>query len=83
MIFQMFNGELGQPFSPAHSLSWFNDMESSPHTPTTNLGQTGLAGNAFDQPFVPQDLWQMPMTFEWDWADVSGQMPWDGLNALL
>jgi len=34
-------------------------------------GQFDLAG-AFQQPFVPQDLWQMPMTLEWDWADVGG-----------
>ncbi|KAK5160288.1 hypothetical protein LTR04_004602, partial [Oleoguttula sp. CCFEE 6159] len=26
---------------------------------------------SFQQPFVPQDLWQMPMTLEWDWADMS------------
>ncbi|KAF4307764.1 hypothetical protein GTA08_BOTSDO03406 [Botryosphaeria dothidea] len=29
-------------------------------------------GHAFQQPFVPQDLWQMPMTLEWDWADMTG-----------
>lgn len=35
----------------------------------------------FQQPFVPQDLWQMPMTLEWDWADMtSGFAPEDGLN---
>ncbi|OWO99774.1 hypothetical protein B2J93_6829 [Marssonina coronariae] len=28
--------------------------------------------NNFQQPFVPQDLWQMPMTLEWDWADMTG-----------
>lgn len=28
------------------------------------------AGGSFQQPFVPQDLWQMPMTLEWDWANV-------------
>lgn len=27
---------------------------------------------SFQQPFVPQDLWQMPMTFEWDWAEMTG-----------
>lgn len=27
--------------------------------------------DAFQQPFVPQDLWQMPMTLEWDWADMT------------
>jgi hypothetical protein len=26
---------------------------------------------SFQQPFVPQDLWQMPMTLEWDWADMT------------
>ena len=26
---------------------------------------------SFQQPFVPQDLWQMPMTLEWDLADMS------------
>ena len=31
----------------------------------------GLGGN-FQQPFLPQDLWQMPMTLEWDWADMTG-----------
>ena len=27
--------------------------------------------SAFQQPFVPQDLWQMPMTLEWDWAEMA------------
>jgi hypothetical protein len=34
-------------------------------------GTDGAAGYHFQQPFVPQDLWQMPMTLEWDWADIS------------
>lgn len=29
----------------------------------------------FQQSFVPQDLWQMPMTIEWDWADMSTNFP--------
>lgn len=29
-----------------------------------------LNAGSFQQPFVPQDLWQMPMTLEWDWADM-------------
>ncbi|TLD37047.1 hypothetical protein E2P81_ATG02829 [Venturia nashicola] len=29
-------------------------------------------GNMFSGPFVPQDLWQMPMTLDWDWADLTG-----------
>lgn len=31
-----------------------------------------LNPNSFQQPFVPQDLWQMPMTLEWDWAEMTG-----------
>lgn len=31
-----------------------------------------LNTNTFQQPFVPPDLWQMPMTLEWDWADMTG-----------
>ncbi|KAF7166794.1 hypothetical protein CNMCM6106_002492 [Aspergillus hiratsukae] len=31
--------------------------------------------SSFQQPFVPQDLWQMPMTIEWDWADMSTNFP--------
>jgi hypothetical protein len=30
---------------------------------------------SFQQPFVPQDLWQMPMTLEWDWAEMSSGLP--------
>lgn len=30
------------------------------------------------QPFIPQDLWQTPITFEWDWTDKSA--PWSGLS---
>ena len=42
---------------------------------TFNGGQMGGdAGGmgSFQQPFVPQDLWQMPMTLEWDWAEGLG-----------
>ena len=30
-----------------------------------------INAGSFQQPFVPQDLWRMPMTLEWDWADMS------------
>jgi len=30
-------------------------------------------GAAFQHPFVPQDLWQMPMTLEWDWAGMTNE----------
>ncbi|CZT50259.1 related to transcriptional activator Mut3p [Rhynchosporium secalis] len=37
-----------------------------------NESNSPLNMNNFQQPFVPQDLWQMPMTLEWDWADMTG-----------
>lgn len=43
----------------------FTDSANSDINSTLNLG-------AFQQPFVPQDLWQMPMTLEWDWANMTG-----------
>jgi hypothetical protein len=39
---------------------------------TYGQGRSPLNMNNFQQPFVPQDLWQMPMTLEWDWADMTG-----------
>jgi hypothetical protein len=36
---------------------------------------------SFQQPFVPQDLWQMPMTIEWDWADMSNNFPVFGMDS--
>ncbi|RFU33874.1 hypothetical protein B7463_g2430, partial [Scytalidium lignicola] len=37
-----------------------------------------LNPNNFQHPMMPQDLWQMPMTLEWDWAD----MTWGNNNAV-
>lgn len=34
-------------------------------------GDAGPMGS-FQQPFVPQDLWQMPSRWEWDWAEGLG-----------
>ncbi|KAH3447608.1 hypothetical protein KXV91_001854 [Aspergillus fumigatus] len=44
--------------------------DQPPYSATAN---TPLS--SFQQPFVPQDLWQMPMTIEWDWADMSTNFP--------
>ncbi|KAF2637163.1 hypothetical protein P280DRAFT_483055 [Massarina eburnea CBS 473.64] len=50
-------------------------------------GQMGsmnaMAMGNFDQPFnnVAQDLWKMPMTLEWDWADMTGYSGYeDGIS---
>ncbi|GAB7357999.1 hypothetical protein MBLNU230_g0165t1 [Neophaeotheca triangularis] len=46
----------------------FNAADGSSGAFGTNNGFSG----SFQQPFVPQDLWQMPMTLEWDWAEGLG-----------
>ena len=54
------NGNGMTPFSDIQGYTNGNEINSP-----LNL-------NTFQQPFVPQDLWQMPMTLEWDWADMTG-----------
>ena len=53
------------PDLPAHGLPDLQTFAEAGATPVTS----------FQQPFVPQDLWQMPMTIEWDWADMSNNFP--------
>ncbi|KAI9717736.1 MAG: hypothetical protein M1812_004465 [Candelaria pacifica] len=61
-------GEGSNPLSPPRGVSpGFMNMQQFP----SDLGSPFNA-ESFQQPFVPQDLWQMPMTLEWDWADMTG-----------
>ena len=67
--------------SPSHDLqsSLLNEAQSS----FPSDGLSSLDFSSFQQPFVPQDLWQMPMTFEWNWADISNNafnLPFDGMD---
>jgi hypothetical protein len=48
----------------------FSDMQG--YVAGMESAPSSLDPNIFQQPFVPQDLWQMPMTLEWDWANMSG-----------
>ncbi|KAL8971714.1 MAG: hypothetical protein Q9183_000925 [Haloplaca sp. 2 TL-2023] len=38
--------------------------------PTNAQGESSMSMGSFQQPFVPQDLWQIPQTLEWDWAEM-------------
>jgi hypothetical protein len=54
----------------------FSDAPPITGTSTSGLGTPGFAGGLdmtqmFQQPFVPQDLWQMPMTLDWDWDNLT------------
>lgn len=62
------------------SISYQNAPRPSNLPNTTSVDVNGInnlnsiAMGQFDQTFnnVPQDLWKMPMTLEWDWADMTG-----------
>jgi hypothetical protein len=67
------------PMMPEYETD-FNGMMTPPiglndgaadRTETSSTMASALNFGAFQQPFVPQDLWQMPMTLEWDWADMT------------
>lgn len=62
---------LGQEFPDMLSPDQFGNV------PFSDQGSYDASPNigSFRQPFVPQDLWQMPMTIEWDWADMSTNFP--------
>ncbi|RMZ90761.1 hypothetical protein DV736_g1999, partial [Chaetothyriales sp. CBS 134916] len=57
--------------------------DGSPDVSNQQLPSTGLSPTdtgSFQHPFLPQDLWQMPMTLEWDWAGLTGGPFHDFLN---
>lgn len=51
-------------------LTSFDMSGSGAFNPSQTM--SGNGASSFQQPFVPQDLWQMPMTLEWDWAEGLG-----------
>lgn len=52
--------------SPSNGLSGYQDMNMDGQ----QYGSDSFNMGSFQQPFVPQDLWQMPMTLEWDMAQL-------------
>ncbi len=61
-------GEGSNPLTPHQGVSpGFTNMQQFPNDMSSPFN-----ADSFQQPFVPQDLWQMPMTLEWDWADMTG-----------
>ena len=53
-------------FPPTNTNTNANGMENQ------QFSNDMLNVGSFQQPFVPQDLWSMPMTFEWDWGAMDG-----------
>lgn len=66
--------------NPGSGLSQgFGENGDMPEQFGDSLGSPFNSGS-FQQPFIPQDMWQMPMTLEWDWADMAnmGYSSFDG-----
>ncbi|KAL8724191.1 MAG: hypothetical protein Q9166_008088 [cf. Caloplaca sp. 2 TL-2023] len=60
-----FSGLLNPPSTMPSAFSG-SDLQQFGNGETSSLNV-----GSFQQPFVPQDLWQMPQTLEWDWADMN------------
>jgi hypothetical protein len=72
------NTEFGDILTPQNGFgSGFSDGGQG--YPASAVSPLNLG--SFQQPFVPQDLWQMPMTLEWDWADMTAGYGMDGGEA--
>ncbi|KAL4781495.1 fungal-specific transcription factor domain-containing protein [Aspergillus varians] len=65
---------VSQDFGEMLSPNTLDNLHFGSQPPLTSAGDIPIAPS-FQQPFVPQDLWQMPMTIEWDWADMSTNFP--------
>ncbi|KAI0119914.1 N-terminal binuclear Zn cluster-containing protein [Nemania sp. FL0031] len=79
------DGWPSEQFDPADlgsfaELTGFGQPMASPSTMLGAMGMNGagpgLAGRGNGttgyQPTLPQDLWQLPMTLDWDWAEFTG-----------
>jgi hypothetical protein len=51
------------------SMPLFTEFQGCPNGSEFNLP---INLNNFQQSFVPENLWQMPTTPDWDWADIEG-----------
>ncbi len=58
------------PFGGQGTNDQFNMGDFSGGMNAATAGQMFGNGAYAQQPFVPQELWNAPMTFEWDWADL-------------
>jgi hypothetical protein len=62
-------GNTGDYSTPRQGMTPFAEIQGYSNGNDVN---SPLNTNNFQQPFVPQDLWQMPMTLDWDWGEMTG-----------
>lgn len=56
-------------FTSFAELTGFGQLNNGPPPP---LQSPPAVGAGFQQPLIPQDLYSLPMSFDWDWAEMSG-----------
>lgn len=64
-----FGGGDPMEFTSFAELTGFGQLDTVPPPP---LQSPPTAGIGFQQPLIPQDLYALPMSFDWDWAEMSG-----------
>jgi hypothetical protein len=74
------NDPMAQYGSPSIAAQMLQQHGGLPMNPSGDANMNGMGNGmnginmGYDQGFnnAPQDLWKMPMTLEWDWADMAG-----------
>lgn len=56
-------------FASFAELTGFGQLHNGPPPPLQSPPSQGIG---FQQPLIPQDLYALPMSFDWDWAEMSG-----------
>lgn len=64
-----FSGGDPMEFTSFAELTGFGQLHNGPPPP---LQSPPAQGAGFQQPLIPQDLYALPMSFDWDWAEMSG-----------
>ncbi|KAJ9139488.1 Fungal specific transcription factor domain-containing protein [Pleurostoma richardsiae] len=68
-----FNGGDPMEFASFADLTGFGQIHDSNGVPPPDLLQSPPnPGLAFNMPQLPQDIYSLPMSFDWDWAEMSG-----------
>ncbi|KAF4594985.1 fungal specific transcription factor [Ophiocordyceps camponoti-floridani] len=72
-------GPANEPSPSAESVGWPRDFQvpqngdmDSYQNLTTMASPTMVRGGAFQQPLLPQDLFGLPASLDWNWAEMSG-----------
>lgn len=72
------NGGDGMDFGSFADLTGFGSIAAMNAAATFPPPVAGIqsppmgVGGAYQQPMLPQDLFSLPMTLDWDWAEMSG-----------